>query len=72
MLYQIMQGKKYSKIAIKLLAEIDILAAIYPKCDFLTYIQVPHLALSIAVHPSYKTVIKHHQDPCHRFNTKIQ
>lgn len=30
MLYQIMKGEKYSKIATKLLVEIDILTTIYP------------------------------------------
>ena len=32
MLYQIMKGQKFSKIATKLLAEIDILTALYPGC----------------------------------------
>ena len=52
MLHQIMSGEKYSKIATKLLAEIDILTALYPQFELPTYLQVQHLALSIAVHPS--------------------
>ena len=56
MLYQIMKGEKYSKIVVKLFAEIDILTAIYPQCELPIYLQVQHLALSIAVHPSGKTI----------------
>ena len=56
MLYQIMKGQKYSKIATKLLAEIDILTAIYPGCVLPTYLQVPNLALTIAVHPECTTI----------------
>ena len=52
MLHQIMLGEKYSKIATKLLAEIDILTALYPQFKLLTYLQVQHIVLSIAVHPS--------------------
>ena len=56
MLYQIMTGEKYSKIAIKLLVEIDILTVICPQYELPTYLQVQHLALSIVVHPSSKTI----------------
>ena len=48
----ILSGEKYSKIATKLLAEIGIFTALYPQFELPTYLQVQHLALSIAVHSS--------------------
>ena len=56
MLYQIMKGQKYSKIATKLLAEIDILTVLYPGCILPTYLHVTNLALTIAVHPESTTI----------------
>ena len=56
MLYQIMKGEKYSKIATKLLAEIDTLTAFYPGYVLPTYLQVPNLALTIVVHPACTTI----------------
>ena len=56
MLHQIMSGEKYSKIATKLLAEIDILTTLYPQFELPPYLQVQQLALSIAVHPSASSI----------------
>ena len=56
MLHQIMSGEKYSKIATKLLAEIDILTTLYPQFELPSYLQVQQLALTIAVHPSVNPI----------------
>ena len=55
-LYQIMKGQKYSKIATKLFAEINVLTALYPGCVLPTYVHVTNLALTIAVHPESTTI----------------
>ena len=47
---------KYSKIATKLLAKIDILITIYPGCELPTYLHVLNLALSLVVHPFCNTI----------------